>query len=257
MFLRKTIFNQYGWKPQMPDHRDVQFKPTISPAIALPPMIDLRSFCPPIKDQKELASCTSHALTSCIEFLEKKDKHNVKSLSRLFLYYNERSLEGTVKIDSGANIRDGIKTLNKQGCCLEILWPYDIYKFSKKPSSNCYYNAVTHDIVKYSALNNLQDMKSCLASGYPFVFGFSVYDSFESDAVEQTGIVPIPGLDESCLGGHCVYCVGYNTSDQTFLCANSWGINWGISGYFKMPFSYLTNKNLASDFWVIQKTISE
>ena len=74
------------------------------------------------------------------------------------------------------------------------------------------------------------------------MFGFDVYDSFESDTVAATGIVPMPGPDESCLGGHCVYCVGYDDGNLSFLCVNSWGNGWGQKGLFQMPYAYLTDK---------------
>jgi len=95
-------------------------------------------------------------------------------------------------------------------------------------------------------------MKGCLASGYPFVFGFTVYDSFESQQVAQTGVVPMPGSTEQVLGGHCVVAVGYDDSQQRFIVRNSWGADWGIQGYCTMPYAYLTDPNLASDFWTIR-----
>jgi C1A family cysteine protease len=97
-------------------------------------------------------------------------------------------------------------------------------------------------------------MKGCLASGYPFALGFTVYDSFESAEVASTGIVPMPTRSESVLGGHAVLAVGYDDSQQRFLVRNSWGNSWGMQGYFTMPYTYLTSRHLASDFWVI-KTI--
>jgi C1A family cysteine protease len=97
-------------------------------------------------------------------------------------------------------------------------------------------------------------MKACLASGYPFIFGFTVYDSFESDAVAKTGIVPMPSKTELVLGGHAVMAVGYDDSKKWFIVRNSWGEDWGDKGYFYIPYDYLTNKNLASDFWTIKLT---
>jgi len=95
-------------------------------------------------------------------------------------------------------------------------------------------------------------MKGCLASSYPFIFGFTVYDSFESQPVAQTGVVPMPGSTERVLGGHCVVAVGYDDSQQRFIVRNSWGTSWGIQGYCTMPYAYLTDSNLASDFWTIR-----
>jgi hypothetical protein len=202
-------------------------------------------------------SCTAHGLTAAIEILQLKDKKPLVMLSRLFLYYNERAAEGTTNSDSGAAIRDGIKVLASQGCCMEALWPYNINRFTQKPNKNCYNQAVVHDIIQYSALHSLNDMKTCLAQGFPFVFGFTVYSSFESDAVAKTGIMPMPLPTESCLGGHCVIAVGYDDKTQTMLIRNSWSSSWGDKGYFHMPYTYISNPQLASDFWTIRKTKSE
>ncbi len=244
----------YGWKRQLPDFRDLLMP---APTQVLPSSVDLRATCPPIKDQGQLGSCTAHGITSCVEFLEIKDKHPLVMLSRLYLYYNERYAEGTTNVDSGAIIRDGIKVLKQHGCCPENMWPYDISHFTWQPLKSCYQASIPHDLVLFMALKTLQDMKTCLATSFPFVFGFSVYDSFESDAVASTGIVPLPQSNENCLGGHCVYCVGYDDAKQMFLCANSRGTSWGQKGFFQIPYAYLTNADLASDFWTLRKTRSE
>ena len=99
---------------------------------------------------------------------------------------------------------------------------------------------------------NVNQMKGCLASGYPFVYGFTVYESFESKNVAKTGVVPMPASGEKILGGHCVLAVGYDDSQQRFLARNSWGTDWGLQGYFTVPYAYLTDPNLSSDFWTIR-----
>jgi C1A family cysteine protease len=95
-------------------------------------------------------------------------------------------------------------------------------------------------------------MKACLAAGYPFVFGFTVYESFEGDAVANSGVLQMPGDSEAQVGGHAVMAVGYSDSTQRFLVRNSWGSGWGVGGYFTIPYAYLTDANLADDFWVIR-----
>ncbi len=95
-------------------------------------------------------------------------------------------------------------------------------------------------------------MKGCLASGYPFVFGFTVYESFESEDVAKTGVVPMPAHTEKVLGGHAVTAVGYDDAQQRFIVRNSWGTDWGMKGYFTMPYAYLTDSNLADDFWTVR-----
>ena len=173
--------------------------------------------------------------------------------SRLYIYWNERKIEHTTKSDSGATLRDGIKTVSKQGVCSELLWPYNVKKFAKKPPQACYTAAKTDLISQYQRLDNTQlDMlKGCLASGDGFILGFTVYESFMTQQVATTGVVPMPQPQEATVGGHAVFCCGYQESESTFLCRNSWGDQWGQQGYFTIPYQYLTNPNLAGDFWQI------
>ena len=172
--------------------------------------------------------------------------------SRLFLYYNERIIRHTQNIDSGASIRDGIKTLTKLGDCLESFWPYIIDQFTIKPDDKAYNNASKYLVDKYYRIKTLDEMKHTLSLGFPFVFGFSVYESFESVEVAKTGIVPMPGKGEHLLGGHAVMSVGYSDAKNEFIIRNSWGSSWGDGGYFYMPYEYLENSSLASDFWTIR-----
>lgn len=258
----------YGWKRQLADQRDIPYK-SIRQAFRdkdLPESVDLRPQCPPIYDQGDLGSCTANAIVGAYEFdLNKQDTVKIDyrgahglpldgklytPLSRLFLYYNERDAEGTVNIDAGAFIRDGMKSIAKQGVCEEALWPYDIQLFSHEPSEEAYVNAEKHQAIFYSAVNqSIQDIQIALADEFPVIFGFTVYESFESKEVAKTGIMPMPKRGERIVGGHAVLAVGYNQNCQIFLCRNSWSQGWGVEGYFWMPFSYL---HLCSDFWVLK-----
>jgi C1A family cysteine protease len=126
-------------------------------------------------------------------------------------------------------------------------------KFAQKPPAQAFSDALRHRTVSYQRLvNTLMQMKGCLAAGYPFVFGFSVYASFESPTVAQTGVVPMPQPNEQLLGGHAVLAVGYDDAQQRFTVRNSWGPTWGMAGYFTMPYAYLTDTNLADDFWTVR-----
>jgi len=244
---------RYGWIPDLPDHRDQLYTAPLQYLQALPPSVDLRPKCPPVYDQGQLGSCTANAIAGAIEFDLMKQDAQVFTPSRLFIYYNERAIEGTVDSDSGAMIRDGIKSVVQQGDCPETLWPYDIAKFADDPPKSCYQQAVQHRVVLYQRLiQDLNQMKGCLASGSPFVFGFTVYKSFEDDAVAQSGHAPMPAAGEQTLGGHAVAAVGYDDSQQWFICRNSWGSGWGMQGYFTLPYAYLTQASLSDDFWTIR-----
>ncbi|WP_428329544.1 C1 family peptidase [Mucilaginibacter sp.] len=245
----------YGWNPDLPDNRDMQYAVVRPDALAtpLPPSVDLRAKCPPVYDQGQLGSCTANAIAGAFQFELIKQSLPSFNPSRLFIYYNERVMEGHPKTDSGAQIRDGIKSVATQGVCNETAWPYIITKFAVKPAKALYTAALKNLALQYTRLNNtvINELKSCLAAGSPFVFGFTVYQSFESDVVAKTGIMPMPAPNESVLGGHAVMAVGYDDAKSAFIVRNSWGNGWGLQGYFYMPYAYITNANLADDFWTI------
>jgi C1A family cysteine protease len=244
---------RYGWIPDLPDDRDHLYAAPPVFLSALPPFTDLRMHCPEVYDQGQLGSCTANAIGGAIEFERLKQNLPDYVPSRLFIYYNERVIEGTVNSDSGAMIRDGIKSVASQGVCPEPEWPYDISKFTEKPPAKAYSDAKSDRAVSYQSLvQDLNQMRGCLASGYPFIFGFTVYESFESQTVAQTGHVPMPGPLERAVGGHAVMAVGYDDASQSFLVRNSWGAAWGIAGYFTMPYTYLIQDGLASDLWTIR-----
>jgi C1A family cysteine protease len=242
-----------GWVPDLPDQRDKLYGVVRRVPAVLPPKTDLRPLCSPVEDQGDLGSCTGNALAGAVEFLEKKDKIPFTNVSRLFIYYNERVIEHSVREDAGAMIRDGIKTLVKQGVCAEAKWPYVVSKFTVKPRSACYTEALDHQVTAYARLQTVDEMRACLANGYPFVFGFSVYESFESQQVAKTGAVQMPKPKERQLGGHAVLAVGYDDTAKRFLVRNSWGPTWGMKGYFTMPYAYLAERNLSDDFWTVRR----
>ena len=246
---------RFGWVRDIPDQRDFRYRPPVRLARALPPRVDLRAGFLDCYNQGQLGSCTANAIAGAVQFMEEKEGEAPPVMpSRLFIYYNERALEGTVDSDSGAQIRDGIKTVAKRGFCPESMWPYDIRRFATRPSDACYRAGLKDRVSQYLRLDHdsAVPLMTCLASGYPFVFGFSVYESFESPRVAQTGTVNLPRMGERVLGGHAVVAVGYDIRSRRFTVRNSWGSRWGQNGYFTMPFDYLTNSYLSADFWTIR-----
>jgi C1A family cysteine protease len=245
---------KFGWVPDLPDARDHVYSAPIPLLGAMPPKADLRPACPPVLNQGQLGSCTANAIANAHRFDQmKQDKGKSFAPSRLFIYYNERDVENTVNEDSGAMIRDGIKSIAQLGVCDEKTWPYVITKFTNKPSAACFKEALEHQALSYQRVTQtLTQMKGCLASGFPFVFGFTVYEGFESPEVAKTGVVNLPAQGEQTLGGHAVLAVGYDDSKLRFTVMNSWGTGWGMKGFFTIPYAYLTDDNLASDFWTVR-----
>jgi len=246
----KKLLRSYGWVPDVPDQRDYLYS-AIRPVVKLPRKIDLREYCSIVENQGNLGSCTAQALAGNLEYLDKMADLSYADVSRLFIYYNERQMINTVDYDSGASLRDGIKTLKDYGVCEEKSWPYVISRFTRKPPVKCYAEAKEHCIESYHRITRLSEMLACIAEGYPFVFGFTVYESFEAQKVARDGIVDMPGKKEEALGGHAVMAVGFDQDSKRFLVRNSWGADWGKDGYFTMPYQYL--EELSDDFWTIRR----
>lgn len=247
-----------GWRPDVPDIRDFPYCFRLGCLEQRPSSVDLSSKCPAVYDQATLGSCTANAIGAAYQFCQDKQSPPLRRAflswvpSRLFIYFNERAMEGTINVDAGAQLRDGIKSVVAQGVCPEKIWPYDISKFTKRPPVKCYDAALKDQVLQYSRITTIFAMKDCLAAGFPFVFGFSVYESFMSQATATTGLATMPKSSERLLGGHAVMAVGYDDVAQMFIVRNSWGTRWGKAGYFFMPYAYLESRELSDDFWTIR-----
>jgi len=261
--VRRRIAS-FGWHPDLPDPRD-QFFSVAGPVLqALPTSVDLRPQDCPIYDQGRIGSCTANAIAGAIQFDRRKLGLSPDFVpSRLFIYYNERSVEGHIGTDSGAQIRDGIKSVHLAGVCPETEWPYDDTpaqydggpfppgaKEAKKPSPQAYTDAKKYQLVAYQRLPNvLTQLKGALAQGYPFVLGFPVFENIYDPSGKPRTYIPLPSGSQP-IGGHAVMAVGYSDSNQQFTIRNSWGTTVGDKGYFYLPYAYVTS--YASDFWVIR-----
>lgn len=252
--MAKHKIKHYGWRRDLPDPRDFTYKLTQPVEIQSVNLLD-KYKTPDAYNQYSLGSCTGNGVGFVAHF-HLLNTHNLDMMpSRLFIYYNERVIEGTVAYDNGAAIRDGIKTLNTQGVCSELTWPYNIKEFATKPSKKSYDEALKYIAVEYRRVNGTSkaDIVGCLLDGHPVVFGFTVFSGFESEQVAKTGVVNLPTPDESVEGGHCVVIVGYDKPTDRFIIRNSWGTSWGQKGYFTMPAAYVNNPQLAADFWIVSK----
>jgi C1A family cysteine protease len=254
--------------------------------------IDLRDICPHVYSQGQLGSCSANAVAGLFECDEIKQglKHPFTP-SRLFIYYNERLIQGTTNQDSGARVSVSVKAVVDYGVCPEHEWPYDIAKFKDTPPDECYQTAQKHVCMKHRKIKQtLQQMIQCLASGLPyprseeakplcfakqrglpyprseeakplcfakqrglpFIFGINLYTSF--DDVKNDGIVPMPDLSkEVIIGGHVMMCAGYDFVNKWFIVRNSWGVEWGDKGYCYIPEDYMLNNDMTSDYWTIQR----
>lgn len=245
------VVRKFGWKPDLPDHRDKIC--TLKAKKGVSKTIDLREtgHLPPVYDQLTTSSCTGNAIAAAVEYgllCQSKGKYTP---SRLFIYYNEREMEGTINDpDAGAMLRDGIKSIASQGVPPESVWPFDLNRIVERPPQEAYDQARKSIIKQYSRVPiKLANIQNVLTHKIPIVFGMSLFESFMSAETAQTGMVTFPLENEKMLGGHAMLIVG--STDSHFIVRNSWGEGWGDKGYCYIPHEYLTNEYLADDFWAV------
>lgn len=243
---------KYGWRPDKPDFRDKVYRVEPKEHKALPVRVDLRETgkLPPVYDQGQTGSCTAQSIAGAIQYALSSQSKDKGVPSRLFIYYNEREMEGTVNVDAGAEIRDGIKSVATIGAPVEHVWPFLPENLTIKPPAIAYTEALKGIIKQYTRVPvQLHNMQHVLSHNIPIVFGATLYNSFETEYVARTGQVPMPDATEATVGGHAMLIVGYDAGH--FIVRNSWGEGWGDKGYCYIPYAYLTNPYLADDFWSI------
>lgn len=250
----KPIFNL---KPSPVDERDYVFEPKSKAVLVLPDAVDLtaklgvRPY-----NQYDMGSCTANAMAAAIQFLQKLEKLPKVMPSRLFTYFISRELEGTANEDAGAYIRDVVKVTNKQGFLFEKDWKYTRKNLFTRPSEELYQEAAKRKIDRYERIEdgNVSKMMSCLAEGFPFIFGMVVFNRpFEVASV--TGTMPMPTKKDENIGGHAVICVGYDAKRKAFKIRNSYGPTWGDKGHFWLPFAFADNENYMWDCWVVKDLV--
>lgn len=237
----------YKLKPSKHDSRDFVYKQNNSRPLTNE--IDLREWDSIVEEQGDLGSCVGAALTNAYELMVKKEyPEKFVNLSSLFVYYNSRLIggDGLILEDSGAYIRDGLKTLQRDGVCSEQLWPYNIEMFDDKPTEECYENALSRKIGAYQLLQTNTDALQVLNSKKPVVIGLQIYDSFY-DVNRLNSVVRMPRATETDQGGHAMCLVGYSLKYQQFLAKNSYGTDWGNQGYCWITFDYLAKYGW--DYW--------
>jgi C1A family cysteine protease len=248
---------RYNLKQDPEDPRDFMFKAEKLKVdnVELPESFSIRGKMPPILNQGQLGSCGPTQMSNCIRYCLRKLNFNEFQPSRLYMYYFTRVAEGSpIDQDTGISIRGGLKAIQKYGACSENNWGYNIPKYTTRPGDDCVKAGKTHiPGFRYIRVQqSLINIKQALFAGFPIIVGIKLYNSFESSSVAKTGNVPMPNIKkEACLGGHAVSIIGYNDATQRFTCSNTWSASWGDKGYFTLPYDYILNPSLSSDFWII------
>lgn len=174
-------------------------------------------------------------------------ENSAELLSRLFIYYNSRMLEGKADEDAGSTLRESLAGVAKYGVCTEDLWPYDITKFNVRPPDHCYQDALPRRITRYRRIKNISDAVDALNNRIPVVFGVTVFRGFNYLDKSNT-VVLLPTDSEEDSGGHAMCMVGYDQDQQKVLAKNSFGTAWGDQGYCWFTYDYIDQYGY--DMWV-------
>ncbi|WP_445174909.1 C1 family peptidase [Microcoleus sp.] len=241
------------------------------PYAILPSLVDLTSWCSPIRDQGSINSCTAFAAAALLEYFARKARDEYTCVSPLFLYKVARNLMNSTG-DVGASVRETMKTMVAFGVPPEKYWSYEEDKFDEEPPAFCYSYAQSYKTLKYFCLDRpnftkeilLFQIQAVLAADFPCIFGFTVYGSIYNEENVSSGCIPYPGKGDQVIGGHTVLAVGYDNykeikhsdgkgkSRGALLIRNSWGIEWGKKGYGWLPYDYILN-GLTADWWSLIK----
>jgi C1A family cysteine protease len=259
-----------GWHRDVPDHRDFTLRhPIIAAATGRlaagdgqrPEQVDWRDYCAPVEDQRQMAASSVHACIGMVQYFERRAHGRQIQPSRLFVYKNARRLLQWTG-DCGASLRATLKAIRRFGLPPESLWPYRdenldrepegfAYSFGQETSGLAYVRIDAHNVSREVVM---ESARSLLAGGFCFVLGFPL-----SAPVDGSPLLPYPTLLDSSYGGHAVLAVGYDDrlrirSDKgAFLVRNSWGNDWGESGYGWLPYAYV-REGLAADLWTVVRS---
>jgi C1A family cysteine protease len=277
------VLRVLNWKPSRPSPARAKLSLKLLAEATLPTSMDLSNTFPDPFDQGQIGSCVDNATCGLYAHQLLMMDYKWKFIpSRLFSYYNARDLEGNASSDAGSTVADGILAMNKYGVCPEQeldgtspnwIWPYDTNQFATKPPQQCYDDAILHEVVKDQSVSlDRATVLNALAAGRPFCFGFTVNESFMTQAMADNGIMHVADPNDPSdpeVGGHGVDAIGYvlgkPMGDQGVvdwvLVRNSWGLSWGcaaatgVRGHFYMPLDQvLCNPDIASDAHAITLT---
>ena len=186
----------------------------------------------PVKDQGNCGSCVAFGSTAAVEGTlrwQTRDPNLAVDLSEAQLFYCIAVAQQGRTCASGWFGSAALDAYRDIGIADNACFPYIAGNTACSPCANS--KSRLTKITGWHTLTTAADMKAWLSTRGPLVTRLSVYDDF----MHYTGGVYSP-TSTTFLGGHCVCAVGYDDTNQCWICKNSWGTGWGESGFFRIAY---------------------
>jgi C1A family cysteine protease len=190
-----------------------------------------QNFITPIRDQGACGSCVAFGTTAAVEGtlrVQLGDASLVVDLSEASLFYCIGGSQGR-NCGNGWWPQNALTGYQNVGVPDEACFPYTA---GDQPCNQCadWANHATK-ITSFHSVTSAIDMKTWLSTRGPMSACLTVYDDFFA---YTSGVYH--HVTGNLAGGHCVCFVGYDDTNNCWICKNSWGVAWGESGFFRIAY---------------------
>ena len=210
-------------------------------AVGIPTAVDWRNvgggnYVTPIKNQGQCGSCVSFCSCSTIESGVRIKLGNPN--------YNIDLSEGFLQFCGGGScdgwgLTSGLDFAKSTGVTDEACMPYAAPPNMSCTTSRCadWQNRLTK-ISSYSSYATTDARKNAIATIGPVLAGMEVWSDFfayktgvyiKSSSATRVGPGGTPGY-------HCISVIGFDDAQQCWFLKNSWGPNWGESGFARVGY---------------------
>ena len=223
----------------------------------LPSSVSLKKYCPDVRSQGSVGSCTGWATTYAAFTIVRRIECEKKMgpFSPLSTYNKLKAFQNSFDIDckSGTSLRNALNLLRSNGAPRFENYPNNcnLDKQNKKYIDRLY-NFTTLNCSGESGVNNI---KGELNNNKPVVIGMSVYKisgqgkSLSPKYISKSGEWKFnrKGHHYTRVSGHAMCVIGYDDSKfgGSFEVMNSWGDDWGDDGYFWVKYSDINTIDVA------------
>jgi C1A family cysteine protease len=224
-----------------------------------PTQFDLSNLMPPVLSQGSIGSCTAWATTYYLKSYQEKVQHNIayseSTVMSPSFTYNQIKISNDCM--SGSCIISALELLRTKGAISILDFPYSTVSCSVSPNPNQNSIAQNNKILSYHniELTNLateneviEKCKKLIYSGKPLVIAMKLDKKFANAVPRNSNNIFICNDYNSNFhyGNHAMLITGYDDNLNCFKVVNSWGENWGNSGYCWISYNFFKSQTSPS-----------